>query len=87
MSDKDPLYAPPAAGGYISTAPNTMAGWRSLGTGPTFCKIGGRVYYRKSDLDDWIASRRVSSTAEARALPKQSRVRDAERSGAEGAVA
>jgi hypothetical protein len=31
----------------------TMANWRSLGTGPPYSKMGGRVLYRISDVLVW----------------------------------
>ena len=38
---------------------STMAHWRCEGRGPAFIKVGWRVAYRGSDLDDWLASRTV----------------------------
>ena len=31
----------------------TLANWRSLGLGPPYAKIGGRVLYRTSDVLFW----------------------------------
>jgi hypothetical protein len=40
----------------------------TAGTGPRFQKIGGRVFYRREDLDVWLNSfASVASTAENRA--------------------
>jgi hypothetical protein len=78
------LLPPPAAAAYVNLSENTLAGGRSYGTGPAYIKIGGRIFYMRSDLDAWIASRRVKSTAEGRALPKLS-VRAAQLSGGEAA--
>lgn len=36
---------------------NTLATWRSRGTGPKFHKIRGRVYYLKSDVQAWSTLR------------------------------
>jgi len=72
------LLPPAEAARYLNLSVNTLACVRSYGSGPAFVKLGGRVFYTRSDLDDWIASRRVRSTAEARALPKQRRARIAE---------
>ena len=41
----------------------TLAQWRSRGTGPAFIKIGSRVAYRGSDLNEWLESRTVRPTA------------------------
>ncbi len=60
---------PASAGPYIGYSVKTLAIWRSRGTGPKFIKVGGRVFYRTADLDEWLASfPTVSSTAQARAL-------------------
>jgi hypothetical protein len=37
-------------------AEGTLANWRSAGKGPPYVKLGGRVYYRRGDLEHWIAS-------------------------------
>lgn len=37
----------------------TLANWRSRGEGPPYLKIGGRIYYPESDLDEWLADRYV----------------------------
>ena len=44
----------------------TLERWRVSGGGPPFAKLGKRIFYRQSDLDDWIASRLCHSTSEAR---------------------
>lgn len=54
---------------YTGFSIKTLAMHASAGTGPKFQKIGGRVFYRRQDLDSWLASfTPVTSTAEARAL-------------------
>ena len=32
----------------------TLEGWRKAGSGPIFLKIGGRFWYRQSDLDGFV---------------------------------
>jgi hypothetical protein len=54
----------PQAAGYLQLKPNTLERWRSDGGGPLFVKVGGRVFYRREDLDDFIESRRRKSTAD-----------------------
>lgn len=52
---------------YLDTATKTLAMWRCQGTGPTFTKRGGRIFYWKNDLDKWIAEGAgCKSTAQAR---------------------
>lgn len=54
---------------YTGFSVKTLAMHATAGTGPRFQKIGGRVFYRRDDLDAWLGGfRPVSSTAEARAL-------------------
>ena len=38
---------------------STLAHWRHEGRGPAFIKVGWRVAYRGSDLNDWLTSRTV----------------------------
>lgn len=33
---------------------NTLATWRSKEKGPKFVRIMGRVYYLKSDVNQWL---------------------------------
>ncbi len=35
---------------------HTLRWWRRQGRGPTFLKIGGRVFYRPEDIDAWLTS-------------------------------
>ncbi len=59
----------PNAALYTGFAVKTLAMHASSGTGPKFQKIGGRVFYRRDDLDAWLASFPVvSSTAQANAV-------------------
>jgi predicted DNA-binding transcriptional regulator AlpA len=56
------------AAAYTGFSAKTLAMHACTGTGPKFVKIGGRVFYRKADLDDWLGSfPAVTSTAQARA--------------------
>lgn len=54
-----------AAAAYLGLAVRTLENRRSKGTGPKFVKAG-RIFYYRDDLDEWLRSRRVSSTAELR---------------------
>ena len=42
----------------------TLERSRVSGFGPPFCKLGRRVLYRQDDIDHWITSHLVRSTAE-----------------------
>lgn len=61
---------------------STLAGWRVEGSGPRFVRIGSRIFYRDSDLQEWLESRTFASTAAAgsRRRPKAD-VLDAGRGG------
>ncbi len=44
--------------------------WRARrvsGDGPPFQKIGRRAYYSEADVREWLAARRCTNTAQARA--------------------
>lgn len=43
---------------FLNIHQNTLSNWRSTGMYDLkYLKIGGRVYYRKTDLEAWIESR------------------------------
>lgn len=53
------LHSPASAAEYLGTedAPvskATLDWWRVKGRGPSFVKIGRRVFYRQTDLDAFI---------------------------------
>ena len=51
-------------GGRIAIG--TLANWRWAGTGPRFCRVGGRILYNVDDLAEWEQHRTVASTGEYR---------------------
>ena len=53
------------AADYLGLSHRTLDGYRVSGAGPAFHRFGNRVRYRRSDLDDWAADRRATTTAEA----------------------
>jgi predicted DNA-binding transcriptional regulator AlpA len=63
MSAKCSLLNSEAAGEYIGIGPRTLPVWRNLGKGPKYLKIGGKVLYRREDLDAWLTSRLVDPEA------------------------
>ena len=40
---------------YLGCAPKTLADWASKGIGPAYVMVGGRAFYFRQDLDNWIA--------------------------------
>lgn len=41
-----------------------LAQWRHKGVGPAYYKIGRKVIYRGTDLNDWLAARRIDPSQE-----------------------
>jgi len=52
------------AADYIGVRYPTLCTWATTGGGPPFLKVGAKVVYLQRDLDEWLASRRVTCTAE-----------------------
>lgn len=61
-------YDVKGAADYIGMSAAFLNRHRLTGFGPTFLKVGGRVYYLESDLDAWLNSRRRSSTSQVEAV-------------------
>ena len=55
----DGRLRPADAAKYLNVAKGTLADWRYKGKGPRFIKRGG-IFYRLSDLDDWLLSGEVT---------------------------
>lgn len=73
MENRQDLKSTKDAAAYLNLSPATLAQQRTYGTGATFVKMGGRVFYTVEDLDAYIASRRVTDTAQGRALQADKR--------------
>jgi len=54
----------PEAARYLGLAVSTLNKWRCLGGGPKFLKLGRAVRYRQADLEAYLSSRQLRSTAE-----------------------
>lgn len=50
------------AAAYLGLRPATLNNWRQIGKGPRFLRIGGRVLYRKNDLDSYLETRTFETT-------------------------
>jgi len=48
------LLRPKEAAHYLNLGLSTLARHRMSGTGPVYSKIGGKVVYRRADLDRWV---------------------------------
>ncbi|GAB2504295.1 helix-turn-helix transcriptional regulator [Arenimonas alkanexedens] len=50
-------YLPvPAAARALHVHPHTLKRWRWRSYGPQPVKVGGRLFYRVSDIEGWLAS-------------------------------
>ena len=49
---------------YLRLSPRTLERLRIVSGGPPFARLGRRVVYRLSDLEDWVSERTVRSTSE-----------------------
>lgn len=51
------------AADYIGMSPATLNGWRFMGEGPVYLKMGtgkrAKVAYLREDLDEWLRTRRT----------------------------
>lgn len=46
---------------YLGMKKQTLANWRSNGTGPPFYKVGSTVQYLVADLDKWLEAHKVTA--------------------------
>ncbi|UHD44758.1 helix-turn-helix domain-containing protein [Aureimonas altamirensis] len=49
---------------FLGLSPRTLEKHRTYGTGPLYRKLGGRVVYAVSDLQEWADLGTVSSTSD-----------------------
>lgn len=54
----DQLLTPKEAAEYCRVSVSLLANKRMYGGGPYFIKIGSKVSYKRSDLDDWLLANR-----------------------------
>jgi predicted DNA-binding transcriptional regulator AlpA len=50
--------------GELELAENTLRVWRVQGRGPKFLKLGSRVVYRRSDIEEWLSASTYHNTSE-----------------------
>ncbi len=58
VSETKDIFDEKQAASYIDQKPGTLRQWRSISKGPAYHKKGRRVFYKKSDLDAWMATGR-----------------------------
>jgi len=54
----------PEAADYVGLGKSTLDKLRVTGGGPRFASLGRRVLYDRSDLDEWVESRKRNNTAQ-----------------------
>ena len=48
------------AAAFLRIGKNTLAAWACRRFGPPFVRVGRRIVYRRSDLNQWLDSHRCS---------------------------
>jgi hypothetical protein len=61
----EPLLPQDEAAQILKVKKQTPAAWRNRRQGPAYVKVGRRVFYRPSDLREWLESRVVRPDGEA----------------------
>jgi Helix-turn-helix domain len=64
LADRDENFSVIEAGAYAGLSVAYLNKLRQVGGGPPFLKIGSRVLYRLSDLNDWLTSHRRKTTSD-----------------------
>jgi DNA-binding transcriptional MerR regulator len=52
----DRLLLPEEVADLVRRPKTTLAFWRTRGIGPKSARVGGRVLYRESDVEQWISA-------------------------------
>ena len=60
----DPFLSTRRAAAVLGLSPRTLDRYRASGDGPAYHRFGARIVYRRADLHDWAAARRVPATGE-----------------------
>ena len=59
------------AAAFLGLSPRTLDRYRVTGEGPAFHRFGSRILYAQSDLEEWAAARRMTSTSDDRAARRR----------------
>ena len=51
------------AAAWLRTPVATLHQWRYLGQGPPAAKVGRRLVYRRTDLDQWVRERTTGAAS------------------------
>jgi Helix-turn-helix domain len=58
----EPILPPGEAAAELHVEPQTLAAWRYRNQGPAYVKIGKLIFYRPSDLREYVRGRVVQPT-------------------------
>jgi len=64
LEDRTVTLAPEEAARRLGVEASTLANWRWNGSGPSYCKVGGRIRYRVGDLASWLDAQTRRSTSD-----------------------
>ncbi|MEM7806483.1 MAG: hypothetical protein AAF561_00040 [Planctomycetota bacterium] len=67
VSDDDRMITAAQLADWWNTTTNALAMQRSRKVGPPFVRLGGSIRYRRGDVLEYMASRRVQTDAQAAA--------------------
>lgn len=77
--DPDELLKPPEVAEILKLTERTLSDMRWKGTGPRFTKLspgrGGRIRYRRADVQLWLAGREVGMPREVEQSVRQKQER------------
>lgn len=62
---KADLYDTAELAELLHSSERTLIRWRVQRTGPAWIKAGGKVLYRRSDIDAWLESHKQTPVREA----------------------
>ena len=62
--ESNPFLNVAEAAEYLRLKKRTLDNMRWMGTGPMFCKHGGRIYYHFDELSRWSDDSRAMSTSQ-----------------------
>lgn len=64
IAQQPPLLTVTEAANRLRLSKSFLNNARVSGHGPAFVKLGARVLYRSSDLEDWVSKRQARSTSD-----------------------
>ena len=70
-SPESPFMNERRAAAFLELSTQTLQRWRTLGTGPRYCKLGGAIRYTREDLLGFADERKRRSTADRAEAPRE----------------